>query len=294
MMDPEISLLFQSPSPAGIAESQAQAELSPLYDRHPLPGDQAQIESAWAARRQQSPWLFDGAKFRLHSVELLEGGPFRFRLGLTCYKDFVGTNLAERAGRLRQRGSRDLGDSQAYLADPLGVGAILHTADDQCVFLRRSLSVGEAPGKVDIPGGHPEPQAVAGCTASSQGPIRHQDLPGELVVQEVFSSVLREIQDEVNLPASTLSSPALIGIAQNETSAGRSSAEFYVRCSLSSEQVRHNYTLGGPEAQESTSIIFVSRQDVLTMEPSAGLWQELCPSAKGAIRLYRAVMGASQ
>ncbi|XP_053225086.1 uridine diphosphate glucose pyrophosphatase NUDT22 [Podarcis raffonei] len=291
-MDPDISLLFQCPSPKGISEAQVRAELSPLYDRRPLPGDRARIETAWVARRQQSPWLFDGAKFRLHSIQL-EGDILTFCLGLTCYKDFVGTNLADAAGQLQERGREDLGNSQAYLAEPLGVGAMLHTADDKFVFLRRSQCVGEAPGKIDIPGGHPEPQVVMG-DAALEGPVRHQDLPGESVVKELFCSVLREIQDEVNLPLPTLSSPMLLGIARNETSAGRCSAEFYIRCSLSSEQVRHHYAIGGPEAQESTSIIFVDREDVLTMEQSGDFWKELCPSAKGAIEVYRGVMGTCQ
>uniref|UniRef100_A0ACB8G7G0 Uncharacterized protein n=1 Tax=Sphaerodactylus townsendi TaxID=933632 RepID=A0ACB8G7G0_9SAUR len=285
-MDPEISLMFQSASPLGIPECHVGAELSPLYDRHPLPGDRVQIETTWAARRQQEPWLFDGAKFRLHSIKQ-EGGILVFRLGLTSYKDFVGTNLAGRVEQLRRQGHEDFGNSQAYLADPLGVGAMLHTADDRFVFLRRSLCVGEAPGKVDVPGGHPEPlvgahyfQVVTGDT-TSQGPIRHQDLPGELVVKELFSSVLREIQDEVNLPPSSLSCPVLLGIARNETSGGGASAEFYVRCSLTSEEVQCNYAVGGPEAQESTSIIFVTRENVLTMEQEWGSVEELCPSGKG-------------
>ncbi|XP_060614406.2 uridine diphosphate glucose pyrophosphatase NUDT22 isoform X1 [Anolis sagrei] len=291
-VDPEISLLFQCPSAKGITEAQVQVELSPLYDRRPLLGDQIQIEATWAERCKQNPWLFDGDKFRLHSVKL-DGAVLTFLLGLTCYKDFVGTNLGDGAARLQQQGWEDFGDRQAYLAQPLGVGAMLHTADDKFVFLKRSLLVGEAPGKVDIPGGHPEPQVVRGSTAL-EGPICHQDLQGDLVVQELFSSVLREIQDEVNLPSATLSSPVLLGIARNETSAGRCSVEFYVRCSLTSEEVRHYYAIGGPEAQESTSVIFVNREDVLTMEQNGELWKELCPSAKGAVRLYSVVMGECQ
>lgn len=34
---------------------------------------------------------------------------------------------------------------------------------------------------------------------------------------------------QVNLPLLTLSQPLLLGIARNETSAGRASAEFYVQ-----------------------------------------------------------------
>ncbi|XP_070622321.1 uridine diphosphate glucose pyrophosphatase NUDT22 [Erythrolamprus reginae] len=291
-MDPDISLLFKCPDCGGIPESRVRVELSPLYDRTSLPADQAQIDSVWAARCRQNPWLFDGAKFRLHSVKL-DGSRLTFHLGLTSYKDFVGTNLAETAGQLREKGHKDFGNSQAYLAEPLGVGAMVHTADDNFVFMRRSLRVGEAPGKIDVPGGHPEPQAVLGNDASVGSLIRHQDLPGDRVVGELFSSVLREIQDEVNLQPDTLSRPVLLGIVRNETTAGRSSAEFYVRCSLTSEEVKQCYALGGPEAQESVSIIIASREDVLSMEQKKGeWWSELCPSAKGAVKLYTEVLGA--
>lgn len=156
-MDPDISLLFQCPASGGIPESDVRVELSPLYDRNSLPADQARIDRVWAARCQQNPWLFNGAKFRLHSIKL-DGTLLTFHLGLTSYKDFVGTNLAKTAMQLREQGDQDFGNSQAYLAEPLGVGAVLQTADDNFVFLRRSLCVGEAPGKIDVPGGHPEPQ----------------------------------------------------------------------------------------------------------------------------------------
>ncbi|XP_075795202.1 uridine diphosphate glucose pyrophosphatase NUDT22 isoform X2 [Pelodiscus sinensis] len=290
-MDPEISIMLQCPSPKGLVETDVQAELSPAYDRRQLPGTQTWIDAVWEARCHHNPWLFNGSKFRLHSAQL-EGDSLTFRLGLTCYKDFLGTNRAGIARHLQQQGWQDFGDSQAYLAEPLGVGAMVHTSDDCFVFLRRSLKVGEAPGLIDIPGGHPEPQAVMGDIPEES--IRLEDLPRPLVVKEIFSSILREIRDEVNLPLPTLSQPVLLGIARNQTSAGRASAEFYVRCSLTSEQVKQRYEIGGPEAQESTGIIFVKREDVLTLEQTGEMWRELCPSAKGAVRLYMLMQGVGQ
>ena len=49
------------------------------------------------------------------------------------------------------------------------------------------------------------------------------------VINEIFNSTLQEIVHEVNVPIESLSDPILIGIARNTTSAGRPSAEFYVR-----------------------------------------------------------------
>lgn len=178
----------------------------------------------WEERINREPWLFNGAKFRLHSTKWttphsLTSGPHDDRgaqvqgktmlgmrsdkihkhaqcgsqsavsalkncsgdglvakspkdtaclrepvqlclqLGLTCYKDYLGTNWSKNVGELRKRGEVELGDPQALLAQPLGVGAILATTDGQMVLLKRSQKVAEAAGLLDIPGGHPEPKA---------------------------------------------------------------------------------------------------------------------------------------
>lgn len=80
------------------------------------------------------------------------------RLGLTCYKDYLGTNWSNRASELCKLGKMEFEDSWALLAQPLGVGAVLCTRDHQVVLIRRSHRVAEAGGLLDIPGGHPEPK----------------------------------------------------------------------------------------------------------------------------------------
>ncbi|KYO44186.1 nucleoside diphosphate-linked moiety X motif 22 [Alligator mississippiensis] len=176
------------------------------------------------------------------------------------------------------------GAGQAFLADPLGVGALLATADGRLVLLRRSHHVAEAPGKLDVPGGHPEPQAVAGGVPTAS--LRCEDLPPDLVVEEIFASVIKEIRDEVNLPPETLSPPRLLGLVRNETTAGRATAAFFVRCSLTAEETRERYEAGGAEAHESTAVVFVQAEELLG---PGGPWAELCPSAKGAVTLYHEV-----
>ncbi|XP_072277582.1 uridine diphosphate glucose pyrophosphatase NUDT22 [Pyxicephalus adspersus] len=324
-MDPEISILYCSPSPRGIPQRKVHVQLSPLYQRRKLPPPmEERILLDWEERQRKQPWVFNGAKFRLHSVQpgknpateehekaeqkketlkieselikenekekcrendsnMSEGGGLTLHLALTCYRDFLGTNWSGEATALQERGGREHGDTQAYLAQPLGVGAALQCKDDRFVLLRRSLKVGEAPGQLDVPGGHPEPKAVAPNVPEEE--LSLDVLEPELVIKELFSSILAEIRDEVNLPLSTLSEPLLLGIARNHTSAGRPSAEFYVRCSLTSEEVKDRYLQGGPEAQESTDIIFLDRKDLQTIECSE-MWKELCPSAKGCIKLY--------
>ncbi|XP_042349465.1 uridine diphosphate glucose pyrophosphatase NUDT22 isoform X2 [Plectropomus leopardus] len=213
------------------------------------------------------------------------------RLGLTCYKDYLGTNWSCRAAELRQRGEADLGDPLALLSQPLGVGGVLCTNDGQVVLIRRSQRVAEAGGLLDIPGGHPEPKVV--CERLGRAVCEEQisvDMMQQgLVVSELFSSVCAEIRDEVNIPLSSLGEPVLMGVALNHTSAGRPSAEFYVSCSLTSDEVRKLYWKGGAEAHESTDIVFLSRPELLQLDGSSPLWSELCPSAKGAVLLYQTV-----
>ncbi|XP_023667334.1 uridine diphosphate glucose pyrophosphatase NUDT22 isoform X2 [Paramormyrops kingsleyae] len=404
VMDPEVSVLLHCTPWKGLREGQVRVELSTRYNRHCLPGLERQIEEVWRERVTREPWLFNGAKFRLHSatftpklqnkpesdvhstlclppgqagcngpqkwVSGAEGGgaaqqrgktgpdqtqrttentngagackcrdkktvdvlnsvslhaytwthgavmhstnvgeaqresshcPGTLRdvgshkrpvltlhLGLTCYKDFLGTNWSKNVGDLVRRGTNQFGDPSSLLAQPLGVGAVLRTSDNLVVFLRRSQKVAEASGLLDIPGGHPEPKAV--CMGVNEDSIRVEQLPQEAVVRELFSSVQAEIRDEVNIPLSCLSAPILMGIALNHTSAGRPSAEFYISCSLTAQEVKDFYLQGGPEASESTDIVFLSRQEVLQLNEGAPLWSDLCPSAKGAVVLYRLVL----
>uniref|UniRef100_A0A8C9VQE6 Nudix (nucleoside diphosphate linked moiety X)-type motif 22 n=1 Tax=Scleropages formosus TaxID=113540 RepID=A0A8C9VQE6_SCLFO len=188
------------------------------------------------------------------------------QLGLTCYKDFLGTNWSKNVKELMREGEIQFGNPESFLAQPLGVGAVLQTVDKHVVFLRRSQKVAEAPGLLDIPGGHPEPKAV--CRGVSEESIQVEQLPEEAVVRELFSSVQTEIKDEVNIPLSCLSEPILMGIALNHTSAGRPSAEFYVSCSLTSKEVKKLYWEGGPEASESTDIIFLNKEVKRIVGPS--------------------------
>uniref|UniRef100_A0A8C3ZR78 Nudix hydrolase domain-containing protein n=1 Tax=Denticeps clupeoides TaxID=299321 RepID=A0A8C3ZR78_9TELE len=274
----EVSVMLHCAPWRGLREQHVQVELSARFNRHSISHIDQQIETQWSQRIAEEPWIFNGAKFRLHSLQ-------SERISLTCYKDYLGTNWSRDAKVLQRRGQDEFGDPQVLLAQPLGVGAVMTTADHQVVLLRRSQRVAEATGLLDIPGGHPEPKTL--CEGASEACISIDLLRGKekAVVAEIFMSVCAEIRDEVNVPLSSLGEPVLLGIALNHTSAGRPSAEFCVRCSLTAKEVQEFYWRGGPEAHESTDIMFLTEK-----VSTAPLWSELCPSAKGAVMLYRKVM----
>lgn len=237
------------------------------FNRQSFPEIEEHIEAVWRDRVTKEPWLFNGAKFRLHSAVLsasphptngpegsidaqctsLEKGhlgelavhnPLRkhrpsdksakeeqslvlkLQLGVTCYKDYLGTNWSQKAEELQRRGETERVDPQAFLAQPLGVGAVVATSDGEIVLLRRSQKVAEAAGLLDIPGGHPEPKVGSKCLCDckicphctnifmclqmvcqgvSEEMISVDHLLGKerAIVSEIFSSVCAEISDEV-------------------------------------------------------------------------------------------------
>ncbi|TRY98767.1 hypothetical protein DNTS_025504 [Danionella cerebrum] len=311
-MDPEVSLMLCCDPSQALEEHQMHVEIANRFNRQSFPEIEQHIESLWSDRVAREPWLFNGAKFRLHSALLsvpdegdqsvrgdklsnvsVKPNPssvVKLELGLTCYKDYLGTNWSREARNLQSHGQDQCADAQAFLSQPLGVGAVMVTTDGDLVLLRRSQRVAEAAGLLDIPGGHPEPKMV--CPGVREEDISVELLQGQerAVISEIFSSVCAEISDEVNVPVGSLSKPLFLGIALNHTSAGRPSAEFFVRCSLPTQEVRDLYRRGGPEAHESTDIMFLSREKMLQVNERAPLWSELCPSAKGAVLLYQRVM----
>lgn len=119
------------------------------------------IEKVWVNKSKNAVRLFNASKFRLYRVEEQKKDDIvmnvKFLLGTTDYKNFIGTNCAPFAEKLVKDGVRDYCDSQAYLANPVGVGGLLETNDENLVFIRRSNICAEMPGLVDRPGGHPEP-----------------------------------------------------------------------------------------------------------------------------------------
>ncbi|KAM9795680.1 uridine diphosphate glucose pyrophosphatase NUDT22 [Neosynchiropus ocellatus] len=359
-MDSDVSLLLDCAAWHGLRQSQVQVEISERFNRHRDADLEQRIDRLWAERLAKEPWLFNGAKFRLHSFQFTslnrssshhflslgdsekescnakstggrldnalvapekgEGSDLQpkessgehacpgtnnygseacvlpsltLRMGLTCYKDYLGTNWSLRAEELHRRGESEFGDRLALLAQPLGVGGVMSTSDGKVVLIRRSQKVAEAGGLLDIPGGHPEPKVVfeslghTVCEESITVTLLQQK-PGA-VVAELFSSVCAEIRDEVNVPLQFLGEPVLMGVALSHTSAGKPSAEFHVSCSLTAEEVRTLYWQGGAEAHESTDIVFITTKEMLQLDSSVPLWAEMCPSAKGAVMLFQKV-----
>ncbi|XP_029637932.1 uridine diphosphate glucose pyrophosphatase NUDT22 [Octopus sinensis] len=286
-MDPDISIIFQATKHL-IKQTDCHVFLESDFNRRPLPNQlEEEINNVWKIRQSKNMTLYNGTKFRVHAVfPSVDKKGVNLQLGVTCYRDFLGTNWSFRSQHLQTVGLALFGNSQACMSDPLGVGSLLLTSDQRIILLKRSQNCAEAPGLWDIPGGHAEPQELVGSVTMEK--IDVESMSPAAVVKELYNSVVREIRDEVNIPEDTLLEPELMGVASNLTSAGRPSLEFFVRCSLPSSKVLQLYLQGNQsEADESTHIQCLSVNDVLKLqENNKQLWSLLAPSAKGCFILF--------
>ncbi|GFS22675.1 nucleoside diphosphate-linked moiety X motif 22-like [Elysia marginata] len=239
------------------------------------------VDIVWEDRVKENPRLFNATKFRIHSVETVDDNEVLMSLGVTDYKEFLGTNWAPHAQFLQSQGEELHGNSQIFLSDALGVGASVITSDDFLIFLCRSEHCAEAPGTYDVPGGHAEPKEIIGDVPLKDISLSSFDC-GK-VVHEIFDSILREVTDEVNIPRQSLSAPLYTGTHRNLTSAGRPSVAFEIKCALSREEVLNLYRKGNQsEADESTNILFVPWKEIPNLDSSSPeLWNKMAPSAKG-------------
>jgi len=111
----------------------------------------ARIDAHWQNAVQQTDkkdYIYDGELCRLNSWDV-EKGRLRLHLQKTSYKALLYSNqhAAEIVG---QFGSE-------CLSRALGISLILVSSDGRLVLIRRSATVGESPGKIDVIGGHVTP-----------------------------------------------------------------------------------------------------------------------------------------
>ena len=138
--------------PTNLVQNQVRVDFDTgKYDRKPFPGQEEVIEQTWLDKTSQNHRLYNGPKFRLAEIEV-EDKTTTLKVGLSSYKDMLGTHYASNASDLVADGHFD------YTASALGVGAITVTSDDKVVLIQRSSWTGENANKIDRPGGHPEPE----------------------------------------------------------------------------------------------------------------------------------------
>ncbi|ESW04123.1 hypothetical protein PHAVU_011G069100 [Phaseolus vulgaris] len=266
-VDPSsFSLLVSTPS--GLSPSQVSVAFSDAYDRIPRSDVSLEdtISEIWEQRSLKNNSLFNGKKFRYGGCVLDAGdGSDReprlcLHLGLTDYRTFVGTNLSPLWERFLVQSEDDSVLCQ-NTSSPLGNGAVVETKDNKILVLQRSNNVGEFPGHFVFPGGHPEPQEI-GIT-SHQYIKELAESINIKVSQEMFDSIVREVVEEIGVPASSLSIPTFIGISRRNLNV-RPAAFFFINCSLDSKEVQQFYS-SAQDGYESTQLYAVPMDEVENM-----------------------------
>ena len=121
------------------------------------PEFESEIDRIWNEKKKVGNRIYNASKFRFSgfATPKTAGGEIELRIGLTDYKDLLGTHY----GAVEP-------EEGANVSNAVGVGAITVTNDGFVVLMQRSQWTGEQAGKVDRPGGHPEPDAVKTRTVS--------------------------------------------------------------------------------------------------------------------------------
>ncbi|GIY84901.1 uridine diphosphate glucose pyrophosphatase NUDT22 [Caerostris darwini] len=274
----------------GLDQSSVEVEWRAEYGRKTLPFINKAIENEWDKKMKVCAALWNGTKFRLHKIELWRETTSNFPrvklfLGPTCYKDFIGTNCVPESKQLIQKGIQEYGNSQAYLSDPLGNGALIVTRDNNIIFMRRSKQCAEFPFMIDRPGGHPEPDDVINKAEKTN----LQDVDSSMLLEELFDSVLKEVTEEINIPSKNLASPILLGVSYNPITLKTPSLEFYVRCNLSTVEIIEYYkTRYKGELDEAFELIIISVKEILENDlEKLEFYDQLTFAAKAILFLFK-------
>jgi len=158
------------------------------------------ITAAWDAKVEQTQRtggiLFDGALARYLHHEVCDGC-LELLVGPTSYRDFVGTNLANRhqVGRFGWQ----------RFSNPVGTTATIITRDGWLLYGRRSARVAYHAGYLHTFGGSLEQCDVAAetCGASGRGTI------------DAFASIRRELQEEIHLADDEIDELVCLGLIRD-------------------------------------------------------------------------------
>lgn len=249
--------------PNGISASDLAIDCRSENDRKPSTAEREdEIESIWEERRKSNQSLFNGTKFRFHSVEKIStsqkaNSAAVLRIGITDYKSFLGTNCSLNWKKL----------DPSQLASPLGNAAIVETKDKMIVLLKRSANVGECPHTIVMPGGHSEPETL-GIKSLEEWKKSSEPVVKDIVkwkkdiLIELFDSMIREIVEETGIPNDKLMELKCIGFSRRVQN-HRPDIVFHVCCNLTSEEVQQFYAAGPEHKSESTELILMQCTELI-------------------------------
>nr|XP_043619223.1 nudix hydrolase 9 [Erigeron canadensis] len=283
-MENAYKLLLSCPS--GLSPSQVSVNFDVSFDRVPHPDIDLEnsIAEIWEQRVQKSTSLFNGKKFRYGGHYGVETHVC-LHLGLTDYRTFVGTNLNPLWEKFIVPSEDDCEQCQ-HTSSPLGNGAVVETSDNKILVLQRSNNVGEFPGYLVFPGGHPEPEEVGIVSHEFENELQNSELTNSKVSQEMFDSIVREVVEEIGVHAVTLSDPVFIGISRRVLNV-RPTAFFFIKCNLLSTEIQQLYS-SAQDGYESTKLYTIQPSELENMS------SRMPGCHRGGFELYKLMLEAGK
>jgi len=271
---------------APLDQSALKIDIAPRYNREPYAPLEHRIQECWDAKKAKNPnvILFNGLKFRFDGI--VPGDKIMMRLGITNYMEFMGTNYLPDEEWINRIPNPD-----RWLSQPLGVEAVVTTADNFFVLFKRSLKVADHPGWFCCPGGHPEPQpCMDKISFSSDGktPAEMAEALSErpdIISEEIFDSILLEVHEEINVSKDSLTNLGILGIVENIQCHNKPDVIFHVACNLTKEQIQAEYDgeIKGKEQYESDFLLFLPVEK--TAVEKSGL--NITPASEACLKMYR-------
>ncbi|MDZ7365445.1 MAG: hypothetical protein ONB43_06175 [candidate division KSB1 bacterium] len=207
--------------------------------------------------------LFNDALCRLDNFHEHDG-VLQLSLSRTCYRDLLFSNA--HTGELVAK----LGETGPVRA--LGISAIIETADGYLPFIRRSEHVGEAPGGLDVIGGHVHPDEHAPHGAP-----------------DVFFAMQDELQAEAGLPADLLGDFICCGLAENRLHR-KPELAFFVPLPLTLPELRR-LAQNAREGDEYTELLAVRADKADLQKFILEHYSSITPAKHGCLQLYMRLQG---
>ncbi len=205
-------------------------------------------------------FIYNGELCRLRQWRCSDN-KLQLSLTLTNYKQLLYSNhIREQDGA---------GDHAAFKAGALGISAIISAADEQLVLIRRAQTVGEAPGQLDVIGGHVEPGH------------EHNGVP------DPFLAMVQEIAEETALKLADRTALLCIGLLETTTTS-KPELVFHHKSHLESEQIiRAGNENDSPEVAEFVCVGDAPEAINRFLRLNA---HNFSPSAHGCLVLYQQLM----
>jgi len=273
-------IIFQSTE--GITEDQVEIDLKVEYNRNTSnPQIEKLLEEKWKLKTAENSRLYSQSKFRLHSLHSA-GGKLRMNVGLSSYKDFNGTNLNEEVFKIT--------DDRSFISDIIGVNGVLRTSDGYIIITKRAEWVGEHPGMLDTPGGHPEPSAVDplyDLKINGQEVFKNvADMDKEKVIKELFKSQQEEMELEFNIESKDLSYPVLYSIGRIRSGNGRPVFYYFIQANRTKNEIETSWSKGGNETDESTKMFFIAENELKTELYKDYIWKKISDNGKMSLETF--------